>query len=122
MTHLETMSAAIDFMEAHLQDEITLADVADTVSYSLYHFSRVFSETVHHTPYDYLMRRRLSESAHDLLETDKKWWILLLPINLTMQKPTRGPSNDSFIFCHRSGASKINLNAGDKCRDLPSPT
>lgn len=72
MTHLETMSAAIDFIEAHLQDEMTLADVADAVSYSLYHFSRVFSATVHHTPYDYLMRRRLSESAHDLLESDKK--------------------------------------------------
>ncbi|KAA3655919.1 MAG: helix-turn-helix domain-containing protein [Chloroflexi bacterium] len=72
MTHLETMSAAIDFIETHLQDEMTLADVADAVSYSLYHFSRVFSATVHHTPYDYLMRRRLSESSRDLLESDKK--------------------------------------------------
>jgi len=72
MTHLGTISAAIDFIEAHLQDEMTLADVADAVSYSLFHFSRVFSATVHHTPYDYLMRRRLSESAQDLLESDKK--------------------------------------------------
>ncbi len=72
MTHEDTMAAAINFIEAHLRDEITLADVADAVSYSLYHFSRVFSTTVHHTPYDYLMRRRLSESATDLLKTDKK--------------------------------------------------
>jgi AraC family transcriptional regulator len=72
MTHVETMAEAINFIETHLRDEITLADVADAVSYSLYHFSRVFSATVHHTPYDYLMRRRLSESATDLIETDKK--------------------------------------------------
>ena len=66
------MAKAIDFIEANLKADIAVADIADAVSYSLYHFCRMFNGITHHTPYDYLMRRRLSESARELAETDKK--------------------------------------------------
>jgi AraC family transcriptional regulator len=66
------MFKAVEFVEKHLKEGITVADIADAVSYSLYHFCRTFNSVVHHTPYDYLMRRRLSESARELIETDKK--------------------------------------------------
>jgi AraC family transcriptional regulator len=46
--------------------------MADSVSYSLYHFCRTFNATVRHTPYDYLMRRRLTESARELVQADRK--------------------------------------------------
>ena len=71
MINPEAMATAINFIETHLQEKISLADIADSVSYSLFHFSRVFNATVHHTPYDYLIRRRLTASADDLLEADK---------------------------------------------------
>lgn len=67
-----SIAKAIDFIEQHLKEEITLADVADAVFYSLYHFCRMFNNIVHHTPYDYLIRRRLSESAKELITTDQK--------------------------------------------------
>lgn len=70
--HLTTMSRAIEFIETSLREEISIADVADAVHYSLFHFCRMFNAIVHHTPYDYLMRRRLSEAARELLTTDKK--------------------------------------------------
>ena len=66
------MAKAVDFIEANLKTDIAVADIADAVSYSLYHFCRMFNGITHHTPYDYLMRRRLSESARELAETDKK--------------------------------------------------
>jgi AraC family transcriptional regulator len=66
------MAKAVDFIEANLKADIAVADIADAVSYSLYHFCRMFNGITHHTPYDYLMRRRLSESARELAETDKK--------------------------------------------------
>jgi AraC family transcriptional regulator len=72
MRDIANMTAALDFIEANLMEEITVADVAASVAYSLYHFSRTFSRIVRHTPYDYLMRRRLSEAARCLLETDDK--------------------------------------------------
>lgn len=72
MSNIEAIFRAVEFIEAHLQGEIGVADVADAVSYSLYHFCRVFNQTVHHTPYDYLIRRRLSEAARELVETDRR--------------------------------------------------
>ena len=66
------MVKAVDFIEANLKADIAVADIADAVSYSLYHFCRMFNRITRHTPYDYLMRRRLSESARELAETDKK--------------------------------------------------
>ncbi len=64
---VEAIYKAIEFIEHHLRDEITVADIAAAAGYSLYHFIRTFNQTVHHTPYNYLMRRRLSEAARDLL-------------------------------------------------------
>jgi len=72
MSNISAMIQAIDFIESNLKQGIGVADVADAVSYSLYHFSRMFNRVIHHTPYDYLMRRRLSESARELVDTDKK--------------------------------------------------
>jgi AraC family transcriptional regulator len=72
MLQLETMYAAVEFIEANLKQLVRVADMAESVGYSLYHFCRMFNAIVHHTPYDYLMRRRLSESARDLVDSDRK--------------------------------------------------
>lgn len=72
MSKLEAMSHALDYIEAHLREAVTIADVASAISYSLYHFCRTFNEVTHHTPYDYLMRRRLTAAAHDLIHTETK--------------------------------------------------
>ena len=64
---VEAIHKAVEFIEQHLRDEITVADIAAAAGYSLYHFIRTFNQTVHHTPYNYLMRRRLSEAARLLL-------------------------------------------------------
>ena len=72
MANIPAMIKAIEFIEDNLKEDIAVADIADAVSYSLYHFCRMFNRITHHTPYDYLTRRRLSESARELVETDKK--------------------------------------------------
>jgi AraC family transcriptional regulator len=72
MPDLAQIAQVLDYVEDHLQEAITVADMAQAVSYSLYHFCRSFNEATHHTPYDYLMRRRVSEAARALLETDRR--------------------------------------------------
>ncbi len=72
MSNINSIYQAVEFIEANLQQEITIADIADSVYYSLYHFSRMFNKLTHHTPYDYVIRRRLSESAKELINSDKK--------------------------------------------------
>ena len=70
--NITSIFKAVEFIENNLKEEITIADIADAAFYSLYHFCRMFNNLTHHTPYDYLMRRRLSESVGELIETDKK--------------------------------------------------
>lgn len=72
MSQIEAIQHAIEFTERNLQKPISVAGIAEAASYSVYHFCRVFSRVAHHSPYDYLMRRRLSEAARALVESDRK--------------------------------------------------
>ena len=72
MSQLTSIADALSFVEEHLKEEIGVSDMAEAAAYSLYHFSRVFNGLVHHSPYDYLIRRRLSESMHWLADTDRR--------------------------------------------------
>ncbi len=69
---LNAVYTSIEFIEDRLQEEISVADIAAAAGYSLYHFIRTFNQIVHHSPYDYLIRRRLSEAACELLSTDRR--------------------------------------------------
>jgi len=69
---VESIFHAVEYIEAHLQTEVTVAQIADAAGYSLFHFIRTFNRLVHHTPYDYLTRRRLSEAAKALAATERR--------------------------------------------------
>jgi AraC family transcriptional regulator len=72
MPNIDLMLKAIEFIESHLTDDITVADMAESVSFSLFHFSRVFSRVTRHSPHEYLMRRRFCEAARCLMTSDEK--------------------------------------------------
>ncbi len=72
MLNTTLMAQAIDFIEMHLREDLTVGDIAHAVSLSVYYFCRSFNQATHHTPYDYLMRRRVAEAARDLVQTDRK--------------------------------------------------
>jgi AraC family transcriptional regulator len=72
MPDLHSLANALDYIEAHLKDPIQVANMAQAADYSLYHFCRMFSAYVHHSPYDYLMRRRTSEAVQQLIQSRKR--------------------------------------------------
>lgn len=55
-----------DYVEAHLNDPITLSELSDAAGYTYAHASRVFKELVGISPIDYLRARRLSRAAMQL--------------------------------------------------------
>jgi AraC family transcriptional regulator len=57
---------ATEFINAHLAEDVTLADIANIVDLSPFHFARAFKRTTGLTPQQYLMQRRI-ERAKDLL-------------------------------------------------------
>jgi len=62
---------AIDYIEENLKSEIKIEALAQVAGYSTYHFLRVFKETLHLTPADYIRKRRLTEIAKELMRGDK---------------------------------------------------
>jgi AraC family transcriptional regulator len=77
----QAVYTAVTYIEDHLIKDITIADIAASSGYSLYHFIRVFNQSAHHTPYDYLIRRRLSEAAVELVTNNQR----ILDISLQFQ-------------------------------------
>jgi len=69
---LDAICDALDFIQTHLQSPIAVADVAAAVGYSIYHFCRTFNQVTHHTPYDYLIRRRLAEATEELVHGSRR--------------------------------------------------
>lgn len=69
---INAIANAIDFIEDSLKEEIGIVDAAEAASYSLYHFCRLFNRYMHHSPYDYIIRRRLTEAAKELKTTNKQ--------------------------------------------------
>jgi len=68
-TH-RAIQQSIDYMEAHLAESISLADIAGHVGFSPFHFHRKFRKEVGVSVADYLRRRRLCYSAQLLLHTE----------------------------------------------------
>lgn len=56
----------LDYIEAHMADDIALADLAAVATSSPFHFSRAFATVTGMPPYAYLMHRRI-ERAKSLL-------------------------------------------------------
>ena len=54
------------YVQGHLQEPMTLHDIADAVGYSKYHVCRRFKEEVGISLFDYIRRKRLTASAHAL--------------------------------------------------------
>jgi len=63
-THQQTIR---DYVEANLDRDIGVSDLAKLVGLSRFHFLRVFKKATRETPYQYLLQRRV-ERAHDLLQ------------------------------------------------------
>lgn len=56
----------IQYIEANLQNDIGVSDVASAACYSQFYFSRQFSLCAHISVYDYILKRKLSEAYQKL--------------------------------------------------------
>ena len=64
--------AVLTYIEKHSSDKLTIQNLADVSGYSLFHFTRLFNQLMGLTPYDYLIRRRLSAAAEALLACGRR--------------------------------------------------
>ncbi|MEK5441075.1 AraC family transcriptional regulator [Fredinandcohnia sp. FSL W7-1320] len=72
MSWLESLQNAIDYMEDHLLDDVSIEEISSHANASPFHFQRTFSILTDITVGDYLRRRRLTLAAEELSRTDTK--------------------------------------------------
>ncbi|MFB5660354.1 GyrI-like domain-containing protein [Alteribacillus sp. HJP-4] len=72
MAMVESLQEAIDYMEAHLLDHITMEDISKQAHVSPFHFQRTFMILTDVSVGEYLRRRRLTLAAQELSNTDGK--------------------------------------------------
>jgi AraC family transcriptional regulator len=64
------LKQVIDYIEANLSEDIKLADLANTVGISCYYFCRLFKQSLHRTPHQYVIYRRVELAKQLLKQSD----------------------------------------------------
>lgn len=60
-----------EYIDSHLEDELSLDSISDALHYSKYYTARAFREQTGTTIYKYIQEQRLSLAAWKLARTDK---------------------------------------------------
>lgn len=72
MAWVESLQKAINYMEEHLLDKISIEDISKQANASPFHFQRTFTLLTDITVGEYLRRRRLTLAAEELCRTNSK--------------------------------------------------
>ncbi len=65
------MQKALDYIEEHIKEDISLEQLSDLTFYSTHHFHRIFQSIIGIPVADYIRKRKLSVAAQEIIETDK---------------------------------------------------
>ncbi|SMO79755.1 AraC family transcriptional regulator [Melghirimyces algeriensis] len=72
MGWVESLQRAINYMEDHLLDDLTMEQIAKEANLSIYHFQRIFTILTDVSVGEYIRRRRLTLAAQELSRTQCK--------------------------------------------------
>jgi AraC family transcriptional regulator len=81
----ERLQRVYDYVEAHLDDDLSLTMLADIACLSTYHFSRSFKRTVGVGPQRYVMQRRLERAKTLLRRTHEPLALIALEAGFSDQ-------------------------------------
>ena len=110
MDWLRMINQAIAFMEDHLTDEITLADIAKSVNLSAFHFQRAFSLLTEMSPAEYLRKRRLSQAGAELADGKSK------VVDVALKYGYDSPESFTKAFTRFHGSSPMQVKNGSSIR------
>ncbi len=68
--YVQKFNQALEYIDSHYMEDVTLEEVADNVGFSKYHFSRLFKQYTNYTFCDYLTYRRIKVAEDYLASPD----------------------------------------------------
>ena len=110
MDWVRMINQSITFMEEHLTDNITLADISGIVNLSAFHFQRAFSLLTGMSPAEYLRKRRLSQAGAEL--TDGRGKV----IDIALKYGYDSPESFTKAFTRFHGSSPMQVKNGSSIR------
>ena len=93
------LERVLEYIEAHLDTDISVSDLADVACFSLFHFVRAFHLAIGRAPHAYLSERRLDRAKQLLAYSDHS----LADISLTCR--FSGQANFTKAFTRAMGVS-----------------
>lgn len=67
----ENVNQLLNYIEAHLEEPLTISDLARQAGYSEYHFARMFKSFMGVTMMEYICKRRLIKASEEILSGEK---------------------------------------------------
>ena len=110
MDWVRMINQAIDYMEDHLADDLSLSDIARSVHLSAFHFQRAFSLLTEMSPMEYLRKRRLSQAGAELAAGKSK------VIDAAMKYGYDSPESFAKAFARFHGSSPAQVKNGASIR------
>lgn len=95
----QRLDRVLQYIEANLEADISVSDLAEAACFSLYHFARAFNLATGRPPHAYLSERRLDRARHLLAYSDAS----LVDISLTCR--FSGQANFTKAFTRAMGVS-----------------
>ncbi len=112
MEWLTCIRKAVDFMENHLEDDISAQDVAAEVNMSSFFFQKGFSLMTGFGIGEYIRNRRLYRAAVDLQKTDEKI------IDIALRYCYETPESFAKAFSRFHGSSPSQVRAGSVAKSF----
>lgn len=72
MNNSQLVASIAEYIEDHLQEKVTLEELAKQLHYSKFYLLHEFKEATRQSLYNYVKRRRLNEAAKLLLYSDQR--------------------------------------------------
>ncbi len=66
----QQMRRVMDFVQAHLEQDLSLESLAQQTGFSPYHFTRLFRQATGESPHQFVLRQRIERARHLLKESD----------------------------------------------------
>ncbi len=82
----QRLNRVVDYIDTHLEEELSLARLADEANFSKYHFHRIFSSSIGETLGAYIQRLRL-ERAAGYLGSDRNRTVTEIALDLGFSSP-----------------------------------
>lgn len=70
MNYIKNLEQALTYIELNLGRDIEVVDLAKEAKYSSFHFQRFFKAYIGDSVKDYIRKRRMTEAAKELIESD----------------------------------------------------